>query len=79
MAVKKKIRIPRSHKGGLMVSLSPQRGPHLYFQKRPSGYNQCVATELRGKGGGKGSTRKAQRDKFTTAVSGCAPKFHKAK
>lgn len=71
---KKKVRIPRSHKGGLMVSVTGKRGLHVYFQKRASGYNECIANQLRHKGGGKGSGRAAQRTKFTSAVSGCKKK-----
>lgn len=69
--VKRKARIPRSHKGSLMVSITGKRGLHVYFQKKASQYNECIANQLRNKGGGKGSTRKAQRDKFTSAVAGC--------
>lgn len=68
MAVKKKVKIPRSHKGGLMVSMSPKRGPHIYFQKRASGFNMCIGDRLRN---GSPGTREAARQAFKSAVSGC--------
>ena len=68
---RRKAHIPRSHKHGLMVSLTPKRGLHVYFQKRASGYNMCIGDELRGRGGGPGSGRAEQRGKFTKAVATC--------
>lgn len=60
--------MPRSHKHGLMVSITPKRGLHVYFQKRASGYNMCIGDAIRGK---KFASRKAVRDAFTAAVAGC--------
>jgi len=62
------ITIPRSHKHGLMVSITPKRGLHVYFQKKASGYNMCIGDRLRG---GRPGSRGAARSAFTSAVSGC--------
>lgn len=63
----KKVRIPRSHKHGLMVSITPKRGLHVYFQKRASGYNRCIGDKVRGATG----NREAIRSAFKSAVAAC--------
>ena len=76
MAVKS--RNPRSHKHGLMVSISDKRGLHVYFRKKASGYNNCVGESIRKSGkAGKGAGREAVRAKFRAAVATCAPKYKK--
>jgi hypothetical protein len=68
--------MPRSHRHGLMVSITPKRGLHVYFQKRASGYNQCVGAGVRSAGvRGKGIGRQAVRSAFKQAVQKCAPQF----
>lgn len=68
---KKKARIPRSHQGLLMVSVTGKRGLHVYFKKKASGRNLCIANKLRKQGGGKGSGRAKIRGLFKTAVTQC--------
>ncbi|TSA56167.1 hypothetical protein D4R42_04080 [bacterium] len=60
--------MPRSHKHGLMVSITPKRGLHVYFQKKASGFNMCIGDAIRG---GSYASRKAVRDAFKAAVSKC--------
>lgn len=59
----------RSHKNGLMVSISPKRGLHVYFQKKASGYNHCIGDAMRHKAGG---SRESVRSSFSAAASSCA-------
>lgn len=75
-AKKQKIKIPRSHKSGLMVSMTGKRGLHVYFQKRASGYNQCISEQIRKAPGplGKGTGRAARRTAFTAGVDHCKKK-----
>jgi len=65
---------PRSHKHGLMVSVTPKRGLHVYFQKRASGFNECVGDQMRGK---KYKTRADVRNSFSSAVATCSGKKSK--
>jgi hypothetical protein len=51
-----------------MVSITPKRGLHVYFQKRASGFNMCIGEKLRNQ---KFSSRAAVRSAFTSAVAGC--------
>ncbi|MCZ7404256.1 MAG: hypothetical protein O8C67_04905 [Candidatus Methanoperedens sp.] len=76
MAKTKKVRIPRSHKGGLMVSITGKRGLHVYFQKRASAYNRCIGDAVRKNPGsvGKGSGRAARITAFTSGVDHCKRK-----
>jgi hypothetical protein len=67
--IKEAGKLPRSHKHGLMVSMTPKRGLHVYFQKKASGFNECIGKAIRGK---KFPSRQAVRDAFTSAVAGCA-------
>jgi len=62
---------PRSHKHGLMVSVTPKRGLHVYFQKKPSAFNECVGNTLRG---AKSGSRANARDHFGKAAFHCADK-----
>ncbi len=73
---KPKIHIPRSHKGGLMVSMTGQRGVHVYFQKRPSRYNRCIGDAIRKAPGklGKGTGRDERIDAFKAGVNHCKKK-----
>lgn len=57
----------RSHKNGLMVSMTAKRGLHVYFQKRASTRNQCIGSKLRGQHGNKASRIAA----FKAAVAAC--------
>ncbi len=59
--------MPRSHRHGLMVSITPKRGLHVYFQKRASGFNQCIGSKLRGGHG----NREARKAAFKGAVQQC--------
>ena len=61
-------RIPRSHKSGLMVSITGKRGLHVYFQKKASRFNNCIGDKLRH---GNYSNRESVRSAFKTAVAGC--------
>jgi len=60
--------MPRSHKHGLMVSITPKRGLHVYFQKRASGFNMCIGDKLRH---GKYTNREDVRKAFKGAVGAC--------
>jgi len=60
--------MPRSHKHGLMVSITSKRGLHVYFQKRASGFNMCIGEKIRG---GSYASRAAVRAAFTSAVASC--------
>lgn len=60
--------MPRSHKHGLMVSISPKRGLHVYFQKTASAYNNCIGDKIRG---GNYASRAAVKAAFKSAVSAC--------
>lgn len=60
----------RSRKHGLTVSISPKRGLHVYWTKKPSAYNNCIAEKMRAKRGtftDRASVKKA----FTEAVGEC--------
>lgn len=67
--------MPRSHKHGLTVSITPKRGLHVYFQKRASGFNQCIGDKLRH---GKYADREAVRAGFKSAVAACRKPEQKA-
>ena len=60
--------MPRSRKHGLVVSITAKRGLHVYFQKKASGYNQCIGDKLRG---GSYTSRAAVRAAFKSAVAAC--------
>ena len=56
-----------SHKHGLMVNITNKRGLHVYFTKKASGRNLCIADAMRGKGG----SRTAIRQAFAAAAKSC--------
>jgi len=60
--------MPRSHKHGLMVSITQKRGLHVYFQKKASRYNNCIGDKMRG---GSYSNRDAVKAAFKSAVQSC--------
>jgi len=51
-----------------MVSITPKRGLHVYFQKKASGFNMCIGDKLRG---GSYANRAAVRAAFKSAVAAC--------
>ena len=63
--------MPRSRKHGLVVSISPKRGLHVYFQKKASAFNNCIGDILRR---GKPANRAAAKEAFSAAVRQCAGK-----
>ncbi len=56
-----------SHKHGLGVSITDERGLHVFFKKKQSEYNRCIGAALRGKGGN-------MRQNFRSAVASCRGK-----
>ncbi|MDP2158917.1 MAG: hypothetical protein Q8K02_00405, partial [Flavobacterium sp.] len=63
-------------KNGLVVNITPKRGLHVYFQKKASGFNQCIGDALRHKAGG---SRESVRNSFSAAASSCAGRRGKKK
>ena len=59
--------MPRSHRHGLMVSITPKRGLHVYFQKKASRFNACIGEALRHGHGSRESIKSA----FKSAVNKC--------
>lgn len=51
-----------------MVSITPKRGLHVYFQKKASGFNMCIGDKMRH---GDYANREAVRGAFKAAVSAC--------
>ena len=56
-----------SHKHGLGVSITAKRGLHVFFHKKTSGFNECVAKKMRGAKG----DRQSIRNQFSSAAKGC--------
>jgi len=59
-----------SHKHGLGVSISPKRGLHVFFAKKASQFNRCIADACR-TGKGRGGSKNDVITRFEGAVSRC--------